>query len=69
MLHLGFIADIIWGVSWRGFSKISRAPQARFAFCIKNKLFQIKARSMVHTRGPGKIGLVEIFVNEVLEKT
>ena len=31
---------VIWAVLWRGFSKNSRHPRIRFAWCINNKLFQ-----------------------------
>ena len=56
-------ADWIWGVFWRGFSKISCDPWIHFAWCIKNKLFQIKARSMVHTRARTMILMCQFLRN------
>ena len=54
------------GVASRvGFLKNSRDPTVRFEWWRKNKLFQIKARSMVHTGGPGKIVHWLIFCFEV----
>ena len=52
-----------------GFLKISQDPTDRSLFKHDLKIFHGEARHMVHTRGLGQIGLVEIFVNEVLEKT
>ena len=48
-----------------GFSKISRDPLGRSLRWRDLKLFQIKARWMVDTRGPGKIVLVSNFCSKL----
>ena len=58
-------ADVIGGVFWGAFLKISRNPQVRFEWCVKNKVFQIKARSMVHTGGAGTFVSCSNFCFEV----
>ena len=49
-----------------GFSKISRDPLGRSLRWRDLKLFQIKARWMVRTGGPGKFVLVSSFCSKVL---
>ena len=49
-----------------GYLKISRDPLGTFLWWRDLKLFLIKARPMVHARGPGKFVLVSNFCLKVL---